>query len=148
MTTGFGTGNHVLRSGESVPSVEVEVVTLDEAVRSHSKPTFLKVDVEGHELDVLRGAHTLLESTELEGLLLETFRPHNWRLPKLREIERLLESHRFLPYAYDPARNEIVALNTPEAGDDNTFYFRSAAAVAERLKTSAKQGTASSTGPG
>lgn len=137
MTTGLGTGNHMLRSGESVPSVEVAVVTLDEVVRNHPMPTFLKVDVEGHELEVLKGANRILESTGLEGLLLETFRPHNWQKPKLQEIERILSSHGFLPFAYDAEINQIMALNEPDAGENNTFYFRSPDKIAERLKRKA-----------
>ncbi len=133
MTTGFGTGNHALRPGESTPSVEVEMVTLDDIIRDQPIPTFLKVDVEGHELEVLKGATTVLASPALLGLLLETFRPHNWQQPKLQAIERLLLSHGFKPFAYDPEANRIVPLERPDAGDNNTFYFRSPEVVMSRL---------------
>lgn len=138
ITTGFGTGNHALRSDESVPSVEVKVVSLNEIVRDHSMPTFLKVDVEGFELEVLKGARMLLESQELQGILLETFRPHNWKNKRLQEIERLLLSHGFSPYAYDVYRNDLVPLNKPDAGENNTFYFRSPDAIVARLRGNLK----------
>jgi FkbM family methyltransferase len=36
-------------------SQEVRVSTLDEQIKKHGKPTFIKIDVEGFELDVLKG---------------------------------------------------------------------------------------------
>lgn len=36
-------------------SQEVRVSTLDEQIKKHGKPTFVKIDVEGFELDVLKG---------------------------------------------------------------------------------------------
>ena len=39
---------------------EIECVTLDDALRSHAGPFALKIDVEGHEEKVLRGARNLL----------------------------------------------------------------------------------------
>jgi FkbM family methyltransferase len=36
-------------------SVKVQVTTLDELIKQHGKPTFCKIDVEGYELNVLRG---------------------------------------------------------------------------------------------
>jgi FkbM family methyltransferase len=42
-------------------TIEVETVALDEFVRSHRPPTFIKIDVEGAEVEVLEGARALLE---------------------------------------------------------------------------------------
>jgi FkbM family methyltransferase len=134
MTLALGTGNRVATDDEDGPSVSVEVTTLDEFVRTHPVPSFLKLDVEGHELEVLLGAEEVLASPSLQGLLVETFRSHNWHLPPLRRIEELLESHGFLPYAYDSARNVIIPLAKPDEGDDNTFYFRDPDQVRARLE--------------
>ena len=133
MTVALGTGNRVVADDEAGPSIPVEVTTLDEFVRTRPRPTFLKLDVEGHELEVLLGAREVLAAPSLQGLLVETFRSHNWHLPKLRQIEDLLESHGFLPYAYDHGRNDIVPLVKPDEGDDNTFYFRDPEQVRARL---------------
>jgi FkbM family methyltransferase len=48
------------RRGER--SVEVEVTTLDDAAAALGAPTFIKLDVEGAEGDVMAGAHRLLSS--------------------------------------------------------------------------------------
>lgn len=133
MTTAFGTGNHVLNEGESEPSVRVRVTTLDEFIRSRPYPRFLKIDVEGHELEVLLGASNLLASASLDGLMVETFRSHNWQLPKLQQLEKLLQSHGFMPYRYDPEMNTIISLVRPDEGDNNTFYFRHSEDILSRL---------------
>jgi FkbM family methyltransferase len=136
MTTGQGTGNHVLKPGETAESIEVTVTTLDDVAGTHGFPSFIKMDVEGHELEALKGAESVLRSTELHGLLLETFRPHNWEQPKLRAIEGLLREQGFLPFEYDVTRNEIIPLDQPQDGGSNTLYFRSPDFIRDRLRTS------------
>lgn len=133
MTTILGTGNRVATGEDSGPCVSVEVTTLDEFVRFRPHPTFLKLDVEGHELEVLLGAETVLDSPSLRGLLVETFRSHNWRDPKLRQIEELLERHGFLPYDGGPGGRALVPLRKPDEGADNTFYFRDSEEARARL---------------
>jgi FkbM family methyltransferase len=59
----FETGGHSTRGRLSEHGdVEVEVVTLDDAVERFGAPRFVKVDVEGGELDVLLGGSALVES--------------------------------------------------------------------------------------
>lgn len=58
----FGAGSHVVAaghvSGSTIPTVDVPAVTLD---GSNLPPvTFIKIDAEGHEPDVLAGARRLL----------------------------------------------------------------------------------------
>lgn len=47
-------------------SVEVPVTTLDALIARHGEPTFCKIDVEGHEADVLAGLSTPLEAISIE----------------------------------------------------------------------------------
>jgi FkbM family methyltransferase len=143
MTTAFGTGNHVLKAEESGPSVQVSVTTLDAFVRERPCPRFLKLDVEGHELEVLLGAQALLAAPALEGLMVETFRSHNWQLPALRQLEELLGSNGFAPYRYEPGKNTIIPLLRPDEGDNNTFYFRHPEGILARLTASGDRPAAS-----
>lgn len=133
MTTGYGTGNRILQDGENLPSTEVNVVRLDAVIPDAAPPVFAKIDVEGHEWDVIQGATSLLASGRLLGLLIETFRPHNWQLPPLRALEARLAEHGFLPYDYDAHTHEIRELKKPDEGGANTFYFRDPAMVRSRL---------------
>lgn len=138
MSTGFGTGNHVLKPDEDVPCVEVAVVMLDEAIPTFDAPTFVKIDVEGHEWEVIQGAIALLRSDALLGLLIETFRPHNWKLPRLQALEARLGEYGFFPYDYSVEENAIRRLETPQDGGFNTFYLRLPEVVAQRLRSAAR----------
>ena len=51
---------HLGTAGSGETTIEVELVTVDEAVRRFGRPHVVKVDVEGAELEVLRGAKGLL----------------------------------------------------------------------------------------
>jgi FkbM family methyltransferase len=50
--------NHTSRFGPDIrfeQSYDVETVTLEQLIAEHGRPYFVKIDVEGHELEVLRG---------------------------------------------------------------------------------------------
>ena len=67
-TPGDSTG-HLGESAAGEASRTVEVTTLDEAARRHGRPAFVKVDVEGAEVDVLRGASDLLATARPRWLI-------------------------------------------------------------------------------
>jgi hypothetical protein len=46
--------------------VEVEVTTLDRLIAEHGKPKFIKIDVEGFELQVVKGLSQPIEIISLE----------------------------------------------------------------------------------
>lgn len=122
MTFELGPGNRIITSDDSAPSVEVSCTTLDAFTEEHEAPDFIKIDVEGHELEVLRGARKTLATPSLKGLLVETFRPSNWHLPQHQELERLLASHGFVPCNEDSSG--IREMTRPEEGTNNTLYLR------------------------
>jgi len=62
-------------SGSSV-EVEVEIVTLDDFFRARDVPRAMKVDVEGMEHEVLRGAAGLLSGVQPPALVFEAHGPH------------------------------------------------------------------------
>jgi FkbM family methyltransferase len=49
-------------------SLEVEVTTMDGLIEEHGKPVFAKIDVEGYELEVLRGLTQPLDCLSFEYL--------------------------------------------------------------------------------
>lgn len=55
---------------EGAERIEVDICRLDEVIRSVA-PKVLKVDVEGHELDVLKGASHLLTAGRVRAVLFE-----------------------------------------------------------------------------
>ncbi|MPY98705.1 MAG: FkbM family methyltransferase [Actinophytocola sp.] len=66
-------------------SVDVEVTTLDDLIARHGEPAFCKIDVEGFEVDVLKGL-----SRPLRALSFEYLPPaHDAALDALALLERL-----------------------------------------------------------
>lgn len=68
--------SRVLDDDSSEPSITVEVTTLDDVIRKEGirRIDLMKVDVEGHELKVLRGGRQALAITE--NITLEYHEPH------------------------------------------------------------------------
>ncbi|MEQ1761313.1 MAG: FkbM family methyltransferase [Vicinamibacterales bacterium] len=65
----FPGGHHIVDDASEADTVEVEMLTLDDWVRRHGIPlplvTFIKVDVQGHEPQVLDGAREVLAATHI-----------------------------------------------------------------------------------
>ena len=74
-------------------------VRLDDLLAAHSDrgaPDFLKLDVQGAELKVLRGATTALAAAEF--VLLETaFKPYNEGAPLVGEVIQFMADHAYSP---------------------------------------------------
>ena len=66
-------------------SIEVEVVTLDDLVAAHGEPAFCKIDVEGFEIDVLRGLTRPVRALSFEYLPMA----HDQALAALEQVARL-----------------------------------------------------------
>jgi FkbM family methyltransferase len=65
--TTFGEHTSITSRGRSMEPRQIRITTLDTIVAEHPElrpPFFLKIDTEGHELAVLRGATNLLAQTE------------------------------------------------------------------------------------
>lgn len=80
-----GTGTEAASVGTG--DVEVEAAPLDE-VLAHAKPTYLKMDTEGSELDGVVGAKRILqENTPALALCVYHRQDHLWKVPlKVREL--------------------------------------------------------------
>jgi FkbM family methyltransferase len=119
-TTGFRAKNRVLYGDENYEKTEiVEVKTLDsleiDAVRA------LKIDVEGSEISVLRGAIRTLQSESLLFLIIEM----NMNLGDNHDVEifEFLESFGFLPVRNVGFDNWVIS-NFGENLDWNTIFVR------------------------
>ncbi len=127
-SSGLDTVNHVLAEGEVIPAVTVPVVRLDDLV-GEDVPVLIKIDVEGHELAVLRGGQQTLADPRLLAVIMET----NGSGSRYGVSDDLLTGVRrangFAPFGYDPfARRLVVAA----ANSANTVFVRDRAAVESR----------------
>lgn len=99
--------------------LEIETTTLEHALRASNlpRPDFLKVDVEGAELDVLRGAESLLGPDGLIGIEAELrFMPAN-EAPLFFEACEYLAKRGYMVFNISLHRMSRKVLPQPLAGD-------------------------------
>jgi FkbM family methyltransferase len=97
-STGLDLRNHIVDAGE--PGIDVAISTLDEQLDGvHPALTMLKVDAEGHDLDVVKGALRAIERLR-PVILIEIWTGGAGPL-------KLLESMGYRPYRYDPATRSL-----------------------------------------
>ena len=132
-TVGLDTTNHIVGQREQgVNSVAVEVVPLDEAAAGLS-PVLMKVDVEGFETEVIRGATRTLASPSLLGILMELNGSGRRYGYDEQAVHGTLLAAGFMPALYEPFSRKL-SLAAEKGLTGNTLYVRSAPALQERLK--------------
>jgi len=129
MSAGQDAMNHVV-AAEEASALEVPVVTLDEDL--FATPLLMKVDVEGFETEVFRGARRHLANPALRALIVELNglgRRYGYDESALHAD---LLAAGFAPYAYDPFTRSLRPLSSP--GPHNTIYCRDLPFIEARLK--------------
>jgi FkbM family methyltransferase len=130
-TTALDTVNHVLADGESGTAQEVPVTTLDDLVRD-DVPTLIKIDVEGHEYAILKGAMQVLSDKRLLAVSMETNgSAARYGISDDLLIETMVRFD-FSPYGYDPLLRRL-APGQPNHG--NTIFIRDLDAVQARISS-------------
>ena len=124
--------NHVIADGETTEyKTTVRVSTLNEEVK---KPPFLiKIDVEGYETSVLKGAQNILKNNELCGVIMEL----NGSGKRYGYDESLILSMMtdcgFEAYSYNPIDRKFIPLNGKNFTEGNTIFIRNMERVLERI---------------
>ena len=130
VTVGLGAANRV----DTAPGKNARLVaqrTLDGVV-GDSQPLMIKLDVEGYEEEVLRGAQKLIGNSCLKVISQETTTP--WML-------KLITDHGFERAFYDPFTRGLQrtpnrwALSNGKWTASNEFFVRDWKFVEERLRT-------------
>jgi len=125
-TVGLDTVNKVA-SAEAADVRVVQQRRLDDVVDG-AEPLMIKMDVEGYEEDVLRGAQSTLANPSLKVIELETVTPG---------IEATMREHYFERVWYDPFQH--VLGSPPNAFKaENTLFIRDQSFVKARLATAKK----------
>jgi FkbM family methyltransferase len=129
-SSGLDCVNHVLASHETWPSIEVAVTTVDDLL-GQDVPRLIKIDVEGHELAVLRGARRVLADPGLLAVIMETNGSGaRYGVPDDKLVD-LMTEHGFGPYGYDPFRRTVTA---PTRSHGNTIFLRDRVAVEDIVR--------------
>ena len=114
------TMNRVALAEEKVATVEVPVTTLD-LLFADRKPSFMKIDVEGHEKWVVDGGASVFGSPGLKGILMETNQSGAKFGVNDDELVGRVRSYGFSCHGYDPFTRTISPL---PAGAKNTIFLR------------------------
>jgi len=126
------TGNHVLAENETgkTNTITVPVITVDSLSIDH--PALIKIDVEGFETEVLKGMAVTLTLPVLKAIIIELNGCGERYGFNEMEIHKLLLSHNFKPFTYDPFKRTLTELNT--FGNYNTIYCRDIDFINGRLQ--------------
>ena len=124
------TTNHVLTDADEDEYIEVKTVSLDIALK-HS-PTLMKIDTEGFETEVLKGAQKILQEECLLAIIIELNGSGNRYGFDENAIDTDLKGLGFFPYTYNPFDRSLTKLET--FGNENTIYIRNLEEVSYRLK--------------
>jgi len=114
---------------------EISVKPLDKIFEDES-PILLKIDVEGYEYDVLKGASELLASDRLLAIIIELNNSGMRYGHKDNDVHEMLKKMGFLPYHYEPFSRKLKRLDNP--GNFNTLYLRQFEFIKSRLDSSRK----------
>lgn len=98
-------------------STEVEVQTVDNISKDHSFPSIVKIDVEGNELSVLKGAKKTLKSNNVKIWIIEdsTFYTS-------KETKNFMEEFNYCPFKYSLLKNKIEPINQMDDKEANIIY--------------------------
>lgn len=119
-----------ISTDESV--IEVDVTTLDIHAAERC-PIVIKIDVEGFETNVLKGAGTLLRSKELKAILIELAgHGQKYGFDEIT-IRQNLEELGFQAVRYDPRKRKITRAKGERM--QNTLFIRDTEFVETRVKS-------------
>lgn len=103
----------------------VLVDTLDSLCQDYGVPKIIKIDVEGYETNVLKGAQSILSDDNLEVIIIELNGSGDKFGFNDKDIHEDLLKAGFLSYSYAPFERRIIKLNS--YGTHNTIYIKTKA---------------------
>ena len=119
--------------------VNTEIVTqksLDSI--SKEKPNLLKIDVEGYEMEVIKGGQKILSSPELQGIIIELNGNSRQYGITENQIHHEIIKYGFSPVRYDPFSRNISRIHNYNNQNHNTIYIRDLNAARKLVAKSKK----------
>ncbi|MDX1407042.1 MAG: FkbM family methyltransferase [Saprospiraceae bacterium] len=127
LTRDKGQQNHIVRASEE-NAIPVEARTLDDLCQGRA-PTAMKIDVEGYELAVLRGAGQALGDASLLAVCVETMGLAERYGHSDHQVLEYLGSYGFEPVTYQPESRSLL----PGGRASMQIMIRDRERVQERL---------------
>lgn len=134
-TSSYDTVNHVANKDET-NTIRVPIETLDNILQNQKAPILLKIDVEGFETEVIKGASITLNQNSLKAIIIELNGSGTRYNYDEKEIHNTLVSLDFKPFQYNPKDRALTAID--KFGTHNTIYIRDTNFVKQRVMTASK----------
>jgi FkbM family methyltransferase len=135
-TRGHDTTNHVVAQSEQPRSVETVPVRRFDEFYTSGVPSFIKMDVEGFEAQVLAGAGSALKDPSLMGLLVED-NGSDTRYGSGGSVSEVLIAQGFTVFGYDHATRTLTP-GRKERTTGNLLFLRSVETASERVRGARK----------
>jgi len=116
-------------------TVNVPVKKLDD-ILAGSDSVFLKIDVEGFETNVIKGADKLLSGTAVMGIIIELNGGGNYYGFNELQLHEQILHYGFKPFCYSPFDRKLIPLKSKNYLSGNTIYIRDEELIQERIANS------------
>ena len=137
MTSDRDTQNHVIVNQATKAIESIVVDTLDNMLAG-IPPQLIKVDVEGWEHEVFKGAESTLRCTNLMAIIVELNQSGDRYGFSDDSVHQMLLDHDFSTYHYLPFERRLIDLGGKHNSAGNTLYIRNLEIVGERLRTASR----------
>lgn len=136
-TATHDTTNHVVAAAEADgPAIEVAVRTLDD-ILTGELPKMIKIDVEGFESHVIRGASDALAAESLSAVVMELNGSGQRYGFDDESIHQQMLDFGFRPFSYDPFGRVLSELSDRNTRGRNTLYLRDIDDIQKRIAAAA-----------
>ena len=132
-TRGLDATNHVVASHEATEIVETVPLRCFDAFYKPGTPSFIKMDVEGFESEVLAGSASALSDPALMAVLIEDNGSHR-RYNSQGSIMAPILANGFSEYRYDPHRR-VLSAPAGRRTSGNVLFLRDVKAAMDRVKS-------------
>jgi len=138
-TSNLDTVNHVIAESEkeNTEIINIKVKKLDDILKN-IEPKLIKIDVEGFETNVIKGAHNTLTKDSLLGVIMELNGSGGRYGFDENTLHELMLSYGFRPYRYLPFDRTLSAINGKNCDSGNTLYLKNEDELKILLKDSPK----------
>ena len=108
-----GTASSATATTAGVRTIAVDAETIDE-MTAGARPTFIKLDIEGFEIDALRGARATIDAhAPIVAVCVYHLQDHLWRIPRLLHSWR--DDYRFFLRPHNEEGWDLVCYAVPRA---------------------------------
>jgi FkbM family methyltransferase len=128
--------NHALSDIETSDNVIIaDVATLD-TILENENPNLIKIDVEGYETLVLKGAEETLKKESLHSVIMElNGSGERYEFDEAKILE-MMSDYGFQTYSYNPLDRSLEDIQGKKSNSENTLFIRNLEAVIDVLRNS------------